>query len=584
MIFGYIVLLVAFALSIVSAYYSVLGLVSIFAAAAIPVIIMGASLEVGKVTAALWLHKNWHRSPMQYKLYLVPAMIFLMLLTSMGVFGFLSKAHSDNSLVSGDVQAKIAIYDEKIKVSQENIDANRKALKQLDEAVDQVMGRSTSETGADKAVAVRKSQAKERTRLFAEITAEQKKITGLREERAPIAAEVRKVEAEVGPIKYIAKFIYGDNPDTNILEKAVTWVIILIVSVFDPLAIVLILAGQRQLEWAREDRRALAEAALDKPKYEPDDGPVTDDQIEQIKETVAKTKSINDFVPQPQEYIPDPDLEPFDFDKHPYLLAEKPTFPDHPYIEPVPPQVYRPKASEPNIGPCRQCGTPLLLAPGIGPFCPNKECNVSDAPFLDQEPIEITYTPPKPVVVIVEEESVPVETIPTTEEESVPVETTPTTEEELEVARPVALARPPTSVFAAKPPPVIAPETVQLPAKATVSVPEAINPKAKAVVPLQADNDSNSSIEVNAQFGTSFPATPNKGDLFLRVDYLPTRLFRHNGIKWMEADKSLTDTYSYNEEYIAYLVEQIASGTYDPEDLSDSEKFQIEEFLKKNDK
>ena len=560
MIFGYIVLLVAFTLSIVSAYYSVLGLVSIFAAAVIPVIIMGASLEVGKVTAALWLHKNWNRSPVQYKLYLVPAMIFLMLLTSMGVFGFLSKAHSDQSLVSGDVQAKIAIYDEKIKVSQDNIDVNRKALKQLDEAVDQVMGRSTSETGADKAVAVRKSQAKERTRLLAEITAEQKTITGLREERAPIAAEVRKVEAEVGPIKYIAAMVYGDNPESGVLEKAVRWVIILIVIVFDPLAIVLILAGQRHLEWAREDRKALALAVpiAPEPEYEADDGPLTEEQVEQIKETVAEAH---------------PDHEPFDFSKHPYLFAEKPTFPDHPVMEPVPPQVYRPEEpSDPELDPCYKCGTPLLNAPGIGLFCPNKECDVVDGPFNDTEaPIEIVYIPPEPIKVISIEESMQLETVAWPEE---------TQTEETETVRPVPLARPASSTFAPKPPPVIAPETAQLPAKTVVTVPEAIDLKAK--LSLQADNDESNTLEVNAQFGTSFPATPNKGDLFLRVDYLPTRLFRYNGIKWMEADKSLTDTYSYNEEYIAYLVEQVASGKYDPDDLSDSEKFQIEEFLKKN--
>ena len=130
-----------------------------------------------------------------------------MLITSMGIFGFLSKAHSDQSMVSGDVQAKIALYDEKIKIERENIDANRKALKQMDEAVDQVMGRSQDEKGADKAVNIRRAQQKERGRLLADIAEAQKKITALNEQRAPIAAEVRKVEAEVGPIKYIAALI-----------------------------------------------------------------------------------------------------------------------------------------------------------------------------------------------------------------------------------------------------------------------------------------------------------------------------------------------------------------------------------------
>jgi hypothetical protein len=203
--------------------------------------------------------------------------MFLMLLTSMGIFGYLSKAHSDQSLVSGDAVAKVAIYDEKIKISKDNIDANRKALKQMDEAVDQVMGRSTDEKGADKAVSIRRAQAKERNRLLAEISAEQKKITALNEERAPIAAEVRKVEAEVGPIKYIAALVYGDNPDTNLLERAVRWVIIILVVVFDPLAIMMVLAATESMKWERERRRQLA--------YEPDDGPLTEAQIAQVRTT-----------------------------------------------------------------------------------------------------------------------------------------------------------------------------------------------------------------------------------------------------------------------------------------------------------
>jgi hypothetical protein len=118
--------------------------------------------------------------------------------------------------------------------------------------VDQVLGRSTDEKGADKAVALRRAQQKERTRLQNEISQSQKSIAELNEARAPIAAEVRKVEAEVGPIKYIANFIYGDNPEANVLEKAVTWVIIIIVVVFDPLAVILLLASQYSFQWFRK--------------------------------------------------------------------------------------------------------------------------------------------------------------------------------------------------------------------------------------------------------------------------------------------------------------------------------------------
>lgn len=252
MLVAYLSLISGLLISAVAIYYSVEGLVAIYPAMAMPVIIMGVAIELGKLSLTVWLKQNWDRAPAFLKAYMLPAVAVLMLITSIGVFGFLSKAHTDQSLVSGDVQSKIAVYDDKIKTAKENIDANRKALKQMDESVDQVMGRSQDEKGADKAVALRKGQAKERTRLLSEITAEQKTITQLSEERAPIAAEVRKVEADVGPIKYIAAFIYGSNPDANVLDKAVTWITILIVIVLDPLAIVLLLASQYSFAWSKE--------------------------------------------------------------------------------------------------------------------------------------------------------------------------------------------------------------------------------------------------------------------------------------------------------------------------------------------
>ena len=273
MLMAYLTLASGLLISAVAIFYSVAGLTSIFSAAVWPIIIMGTSLEVAKLVATVWLKQNWDLAPRFLKSYLLGAVVILMFITSMGIFGFLSKAHSDQTLVSGDVGAKIAVYDEKIKISKENIDANRKALKQMDEAVDQVMGRSNDEKGADKAVAIRRSQQKERSRLQSEIASEQKVITSLNEERAPIAAEVRKVEAEVGPIKYIAAFVYGETNE-GILEKAVTWVIILIVVVFDPLAVMLLLASQYTF-------------ALRKPTEEE---PLTEQEIEElaIDEPVTK--------------------------------------------------------------------------------------------------------------------------------------------------------------------------------------------------------------------------------------------------------------------------------------------------------
>jgi hypothetical protein len=279
MILAWLLLLTGLTISAVAIYYSVIGLTAIFSAAVIPIIVMGTTLEVAKLVCASWLKANWEQVPRLMKVYMTTAVIVLMLITSMGIFGFLSKAHSDQSLVSGDVMSKIAVYDEKIKTSKENIEANRKALRQMDEAVDQSMARSTTEQGANRAVSIRQQQARERTRLQAEFVAEQKNVAKLNDEAAPIRAEVRKVEAEVGPLKYIAAFIYGETDET-ILEKAVTWVIITIIIVFDPLAVIMLLAAQMSFGWRKEEPTV----EQDKPKYQPDDGPLNNEQLADIKQ------------------------------------------------------------------------------------------------------------------------------------------------------------------------------------------------------------------------------------------------------------------------------------------------------------
>ena len=302
MIFGYALLFVALLISSVAAFYSIAGLTAIFAAAFWPIVIMGGVLELGKIITTVWLHKYWDRVAVQFKLYLVPAIAILMLITSMGIFGFLSKAHLDQAVPAGDISSQVQIFDDKIKTERDNIEAARKALKQMDAQVDEKLSRTTDDRGAERAVQIRRAQSKERNNLQNEISSAQKKISALQEQRAPVASQARKVEAEVGPIKYIAALIYGDNPEANVLEKAVRWVIIFIVLVFDPLALVLILAADQTFEWHRpkkklpyelDDERSgwkqtwqpISEDPWhDESKYEPDDGPLTEKQIEDIKQ------------------------------------------------------------------------------------------------------------------------------------------------------------------------------------------------------------------------------------------------------------------------------------------------------------
>jgi len=233
----------ALGLSACAAYYSVMGLIAIFAAAPIPILIMGSLLEASKLVVASWLYRSWKNIPKLLRGYFTLALVVLMMLTSMGIFGYLSKAHLDQAIPTGDVSAKLSLIDEKIKTEKENLNASRKELSQLDSQVDQTLSRTTEASGAERAISIRRSQQKDRSRILNEIGTTQTKIAKLNEERAPIASEVRKVEAEVGPIKYIAAIIYGDNADADVLEKAVRIVIMLIVVVFDPLAVLMLVAA-----------------------------------------------------------------------------------------------------------------------------------------------------------------------------------------------------------------------------------------------------------------------------------------------------------------------------------------------------
>lgn len=301
---AYLALISGLSISAVAIYYSVAGLMAIFAAAVIPIMIMGIVLEVGKLAATVWLKQNWTRAPKFLKTYLLLAIFALMLLTSMGIFGYLSKAHLDQAVPTGDVAAKVALYDEKIKTERDNIETARTALKQMDAQVDARLSRSDDEKGAERAVQIRRQQQAERGRLQKDIADAQTRIAKLNEERAPIASELRKVEAEVGPIKYIAALIYGDQADQNLLERAVRWVIIVIVLVFDPLAVILLLASQYSFNWFRqqEEETPQEEKQTEEEPNEPEEMASDLYEMENIKDPEPFSPTASAFWPFPSKW------------------------------------------------------------------------------------------------------------------------------------------------------------------------------------------------------------------------------------------------------------------------------------------
>lgn len=240
MIFGLLVLTTALAISGVAAYYSIIGLAAIFAAATIPVIVMGSILEVGKLVTVSYLHRYWKDTNFLLKAYLIIAVFVLMFITSMGIFGFLSKAHIEQTTVAGDNTLKIERLNSQITREQRTISDAEKVLFQLDEAIN-VLIEYDRIRGDEGAIATRERQKPERQELSQIIGEAEDKISTLQDELIELEKGQLQIEAEVGPIKYIAEFVYGET-DRTILEEAVRWVIIIIVTVFDPLAIALLIA------------------------------------------------------------------------------------------------------------------------------------------------------------------------------------------------------------------------------------------------------------------------------------------------------------------------------------------------------
>jgi hypothetical protein len=367
----------------------------------------------------------------------------------------------------------------------------------MDEAVDQVMGRSSDEKGADKAVAIRRAQQKERVRLLAEIAAEQKTIAKLNEEAAPIRAENRKIEAEVGPIKYIAALIYGDNPDASLLERAVRWVIIMIVIVFDPLAIMMLLAATESMSWIKRQRSEDKEQPI---VVVPDAVPPVPEIPEAEPEPISEAKSSI-------THFNDPGEHPKDYDETQIENIEQ--------IEEVgSEQEFFDKAK--------------FTAQAIDIIDEQQRAAKANAIMSE---IELEQNDDEETTTALDEKQA---------------------QREWKDANPGKTLKQERARYDRG-------EITELPWLQSIK--------------LQADNAKVTG-EVRG-FGIEFPAEPQKGDQFIRVDVMPNRLYKYNGTKWIEVDKSLSDQYTFDSAYIDHLIEKLDRGEYDADLLSDAERDQI---------
>jgi hypothetical protein len=239
-----IVFLSAISISVIAAGYSIAGLTALFAGAVVPIIAMGSALEVGKLVAASWLYNNWRNNlvPKTIRAYLTFAVIVLVFITSMGIFGFLSKAHLDQVQPQSGNNIKIELIDSQLNQQQIIIDRSQKTLTLLDQTLEKYIDMEYVTRGLKE----REKQKPEREALTLAINEASDKISELSNKKGALQLEQDKIEAEVGPIKYIAELIYGDTAKDH-FDEAVRWVIIVLIFVFDPLAVLLLIAANISL-------------------------------------------------------------------------------------------------------------------------------------------------------------------------------------------------------------------------------------------------------------------------------------------------------------------------------------------------
>ena len=241
------------AISAISAWYSIVGLTAIFAGAFWSIVIMGATLEIGKIVTATYLYRNWKSLSLLITTYFISAVMILMAITSMGTFGYLSKAHIEHTSDSQNIDAKLERIDQMITRERERIVRAERVQSQLDASVNSLIDQKYVVIGLE----ARRKQESERKDIAERIREYQTTIDKLTDEKIPLQQSMRDARREVGPIRYVAELIYGSS-DTELMERSIRGIIILLVLVLDPLAILLIMVSTH---------RAIPVVATTKAKY-----------------------------------------------------------------------------------------------------------------------------------------------------------------------------------------------------------------------------------------------------------------------------------------------------------------------------
>jgi hypothetical protein len=689
----------ALCISAVAIYYSVAGLAAIFAAAVIPIIIMGGVLEIAKLVTTVWLHRYWSEARWWIKTYLSLSVIVLMFITSMGIFGFLSKAHIEQTSASQESVAQVERYNNEIKRQtalveryetrikqlesggggadasvQSQIDAEQKRIDsayariqpQIDEQNKIIEGQSklfsdqitkidnelaqlqkyVDEKQVDKAQALvgvkadgdwgpgtargvttwKTTKTQERAQLVnkiqdinrdnsniqaareevkrlratvdAQVAESNKTIVRLREslgknknedieaqlkeqmsllkesqtaldtstkEKYKLESEYRKLEAEVGPVKYIAEFVYGEDADKNMLERAVRWVIITIIFVFDPLAVLLLLASQYSFEFHRRERKTLDELLKETPVDDQNAMNIValDKEKELYVEIIGLKGEISDLTEQ---------IKISEEVKNSYIKAhddeEKDNTALHAKIEQLDYFIKELEDSRVDVFETNvKLKTELtdlegemskITAERDRVFQENIDLRI-DCTDLEDALAHVTYERDQLQKEVIEES---VEEVEPTADSTVAIEKLLVTADQI--------------------------QTVGVTKEAQLFHPseDYVNFNGKrvsmdALRSMRPDLILKATDPVNRMmFGNKFPEFAKTGDIYIRTDAMPNIVYKFNDTAWIETNKDQSTTYLHYTPYIQYLITKIDSGEYDTELLTDHERDEIEQYLK----
>lgn len=257
----------AICIALVSVFYSIIGMTSLFSGAYWSVVAMMSSLEMGKFVSAAWLHANWKNPGVSrfHKTYLTMAISALMLITAIGIYGYLSKGYLDEQVPSAAASLRITLKEQQIATDKDNIQRLNDRQKQLDASVNSLVDQKL----VIRSLAVRTQQKKERDQLTLDLTAKQQDIERLEAELLPYRTVTQDVDTKLGPIKYVAELFGWTKPDT-----AVRMVILLLMFAFDPLAVVLVISGtisvrEHFAEKPRSKQQKFSEPPADTPRIRP---------------------------------------------------------------------------------------------------------------------------------------------------------------------------------------------------------------------------------------------------------------------------------------------------------------------------